>query len=168
MVYFNEKENSILITCNCGCGNSFKFSILDSVLYIDALASIFSAKQDRIKDRIKEKYNFIKKKIQKKPIYQDGIILDEDEFKEFLDKLKIIVDTMGEDKQDASICQDEEKSAIHVIKMNIANEHILYDIDLRIRLNTKNLMLHQHRAYETYFSKEQMLNFIKNMEKKFF
>lgn len=167
MVYFNKEKNSILLTCNCECGNSLKFIVSDSVLYVDALASTFSTKQDKIKYRVKEKCSFIKNKIQKKPIYQNGLILDEEEFKNFLEDLKIIVDAMNENEEDALICQEKDKSAIHITKMKITEEHILYDINLRLCMNTKDLLLHQHRAYETYFSKDQMRTFIQNMEKKF-
>lgn len=165
MIYNNEK--GLIISCHCGCGSSLNFFASDSVLYVDALESNFSTVQSKLKSRIQDKCKLMWKKFQNKPIYQHGIILMEDEFNEFIENLKRVTEILEEDEEDCLICKDEEKSAIHITKMTFPNDEFAYDIDLRVRLHTKNLLLNEHRAYETYFTKKEMKNFIKNIEKKF-
>ncbi len=165
MVYNNE--NGVVISCNCGCGTSLNFFAYDSVLYVDALDSTFSTAQSKMRYRIKDKCKLMHNRFQKKPIHQHEILLKENEFKEFLENLKRITELLKEEDEDCLICDDSEKSAIHITKMKLPNEEVIYSVDLRIRLNTKNLIFNQHRAYETYFTKKQMQNFIKNIETKF-
>lgn len=166
MVYSND--NGLIVTCNCGCGTSMNFNLSYGIIYVDALESTFSTAQSKMRYRIVDKCKLMWTKFQNKPIYKHGIILTEEEFRDFLDALKKIVSNMEDaDEADLNNCSDEEKSAIHVTKMYITDEITEYAIDLRIRLNAKNLLLKEHRAYETYFTKNQLEKFISNIEAKF-
>lgn len=163
-----QNENGLMVTCLCGCGTSMNFTASGSTIYVDALSSVFSEAQNNAYYRIKDKCELLWKKVNKKAIYKHGIIMSEDEFKQFLEGLKQLTaglsETSAEDELD---CNDSEKSAIHVTKMKITDTITEYAIDFRIRLNTKHLLLKEHWAYETYFTKAQMERFIKNMEAKF-
>lgn len=167
MLYKNN--DSILLTCPCGCGLTYNFKYSFSVIYVECLSSVFYAKQDNIKYKIEDKCKKLYKRIRKKPIYLNEIPLQKEEFWSFIDALTGLVEGMSDEENDDTKCceVDKENSSLVVTKYKFDNSDMLYDVCLKCKQNTKDLLFHEHRAYDTCFTKKQLQKFLNNVNIKF-
>ena len=170
-------KNYFTIMCNCGCGNGYCFKNDFDVIWIEALNSCFSSKQEAIGSKYLEKVKHIQRILKGKNIYLNEICLNEEELKEFLKHLEKLISTLpDEDTQDVLEAKQDAKRAtlnISCIEYSASQKKMLWDVDtltfslsLKSKLTIKDVLTNkEYRQYDTTITKKECVIFIRKARK---
>lgn len=166
-----KNKDSVVLSCSCGCGGTYIFKYAFDILYVECLDGVFSTKQPSIIYDVKEKVKKLHKKIKNKPVYLQEVVMDKKEFWEFIDALTELVESMSDEENENTIGVEEDTEASSIVAERYrypdTDFEEDYDICLKSKLSTKHLLFNEYRAYDTCFTKKQMMAFLKNVNKKF-
>ena len=160
MIFTSKNENNeietILINCDCGCGNVLEIKKFDNEIYISYSNGIFYNKQKGF-DFEHSKFNYILKNIKKKKIYLNDIIIKNKDLDKFLDAIN------GLNIENSSLVTNINKARLTLEEIRISEE-ILPDFSICLisELTNKDFLFNkEYRAYEIILNKNEWDTFVR-------
>lgn len=165
-----KDKEKFIVTCNCGCGNSYIFRSNFDLIWIEGLISLFYSKQEKTFYKFKDKIKYIHKINKNKPIYLNEICLSEEDLKEFLENFKHIVETLPNEETEYVLESKNEKfkTKLHLScsKLMFSNESLIFTLGLKSNLSIFDIIFNKEfRQYDTTITKNEAIIFIKKAEK---
>lgn len=165
MVYAkNEdgKTKSIIVTCNCGCGNAYEFKTYGQNVYIFLLNGDWYRYQTKIKDLIVDKAKDVIQRISKGKLYLKDIILRDNEIVDFLNAISSLKFEQG----------GEEEPTLNYAKIGLEyigiDQEPMYSLYIKTKPSfsiDKCLLGKKYQACELCLTKTQWERFVVNCQR---
>lgn len=164
-----SKENQVIVTCNCGCKEGYIFTNKYGLIWVDTISSNFYTKQNSLYYKLKEKLERVLVLSKRKSVFLGEIILKEDEVKELLSLLKKLASEIDETEFDEDLQEYSKKKKSTLYLKNITDEFSEeneYTLEFKTPMTLKDILTsREYRSYDSDFTKEEILLFIKRAER---
>ena len=159
-----SKGNQVIVTCNCDCKEGYVFTNKYGLIWVDTISSNFYSKQSSLYFNLKGKLEKIETLCKRKPIFIEDIVVKESELKELLVQLKKLSSEMDENLR---LYSKEKKSVLYLKNithdLNGEDEYIL---EFKTSMTLRDILTgKEYRSYDSNFTKEEILLFIKRAER---
>jgi len=157
MVY--TKDNSLVVTCNCGCNAIMTVKVIDELVFISFASSDYYTYQSNFLYGIANKANVFIHNLLNRAYYLTSLCLTDGDMADFISAINLITVKDGGEICDNTgvieLSKDTDFPSLGFI--SLISHSNLYDI-LRGRV---------YRDYEIVFNKEQWENFKQYAKRKF-
>lgn len=157
MVY--SKDNSVIVTCGCGCDNVMTIRVIDDNVFISFSKSAFYIYQCNFMTALVSKIKGLVSNIANKAHCVEELVLSEEETKDFLQSIDAILvkpnGPKGENSGVLEFCTSDLKE-YGVVWLSLISKADIYDI---CRGRT-------YKDYDIVFNKEQWEGFKKYVHRK--
>lgn len=162
--------NEVIVTCNCGCGESIYFKNDFNLIWVSTLSSDFYVRQLPFTTGIRHLYRDLENRHRNKGrLFISEVILKEQELLDMIPAIEDLISSLDDSKLDEGdrlTIEEKDKSTLHMTNLELDDygaspEWREYSLELESHLSLKDILLHNHRQYDACYSREEMEVFLK-------